>query len=490
MKIKRVLLIAPPVTRPSDMLSDVVRIGIVPPLGLAYIAAVLEKEGIEVKILDCVVEGQQVGLSYNGMMRYGLTDEGIEYGITKFKPQLVGVSCLTSNMAWDAHNVCRIVKKYNKDVITVMGGTHPTVRADETLRDKNITAIITGEGEHSILRFIDIVNMGWDVGRIFSSYPLENLDTLPFPARHLLPMDKYMNTNSPHSGVKRKPFTSMITSRGCPARCAFCTIREMWGTKCRQRSPKNVLSEIEHLVNTYRIKELHFEDDNLTFNKKRAMAIFQGIIDHKWDLSLNSPSGLALFALDEELLEKMAEAGYYSISLPIESGDPSVLKNLMHKNVDLAKAKRLVKKSRELGMKVKGFFILGYPGETKDSMKRTVDFAGSIGLDWAIFFIATPLPGTEMEVVCRKNNWLVNPDLDFMHSFYIPNIRTPEFDPDYVLQLKEQANTQINFKNNYNLKVGNYDKAIADFQEVANMYPGLKIAQDALAEAKCKQQKG
>jgi anaerobic magnesium-protoporphyrin IX monomethyl ester cyclase len=465
--LKRVLLIEPPVTRPLDMLADKVRIGIVPPLGLAYMAAVIEKEA-EVKILDCVSTDSS---DYEASVRYGLTDADIIDQIACFCPDIVGVSCLTSNKAWDAHNVCRLAKQVNPKVITCMGGTHPTVRYEETLADKNVDLACKGEGEYWLE---DVVTDS------LVTMPPKPLDEYPYPARHLLDMEKYTLTNSPHSGIKRKPFTSIMTSRGCPARCSFCTIREMWGKECRQRSPENVLGEIEQLITNYGIKELHFEDDNFTFHKERAMAILQGIINHKWDLSLNSPSGLALITLDDELLEKMAEAGYYSISIAIESGDPHVLKDLMHKPVRLEKVKPIVGKARSLGMKVKAFFILGYPGETKESMQRTVDFAGSIGLDWALFFVATPLPGTEMEAVCRKNGWLVNPSLDYMHSFYTANIRTSEFDPDYVLDLKERANRSINFDNNYNVKVGAWERARADFEEVVSLYPHLDFAQEAL----------
>lgn len=480
MRIKRVLLIDPPVTRPPDMLADKVRIGLVAPLGLAYIGAVLEQSGIEVKILDATAEGQLGGLRYgNGDVRYGLTDYQIHNALDDFRPDLVGVSCLFSNKAWDAHNVCRIVKEYNKKIITVMGGTHPTALPDETLMDKNVDCVIQGEGDTALYDLIcEQPNFP-----IYGAWHLANLDELPLPARHLLNMQKYMFSESPHSGLKRVPVANIMTSRGCPGRCNFCAIRCMWGEQYRMRSPENVLTEIEYLIKTYGIKELHFEDDCLTANKKRALTIFQGIIDRQYDLTLNSPSGLAIFAMDEELLDKMCEAGYYSISLAIESGVPDVLK-LMNKKVDLVKAKGLIVHARSLGMKTKAFFILGYPGETKETMKRTVDYAGNLGADWCLFFPATNLPGTEMDKIVRQNNWLVDPNLDYRYYFFKPNIITPEFDPDFVLQLKEDANRQINFENNYNMRTGNYARAVDDFGEVANLYPNLQVARDALELAR------
>ncbi len=503
MRIKRVLLINPPDTRPPDMLADKVRIGIVPPLGLAYIAAVLEQQGIEVKILDCVL-GQQEGLPYHvefsstyvplpgypktlerGNKRYGLSNEEISKSISDYKPDLVGVSCLFSNKALDAHMVCYLAKQVNPEIITVMGGSHPTALPEETLADKNVDHVVLGEGEWILYELINVYKFKGGTPAAQWASPFKcafDIESLPPPARHLLDMPKYLYSESPHSGLKRVPATTISTSRGCPGRCEFCAIRCTFGDAYRYRSPENVLSEIEHLIDTYKIKELHFEDDNLTAHKKRAVALFKGIIDRKLDLSLNSPSGLAVFALDEELLDLMREAGYYSISLAIESGVPEVLK-LMRKKVDLIKAERLIRHARSIGMKTKAFFILGYPGETKDTMKRTVDYAGELGADWCLFFPATPLPGTDMLKRCQQNSWLVDPNMDYRRYFFTPNIRTPEFDPEFVLWMKESANRQINFEQNINLREGKFDRAKEDLQEVVKHYPNLDYAQEALRRA-------
>jgi hypothetical protein len=117
-------------------------------------------------------------------------------------------------------------------------------------------------------------------------------------------------------------------------------------------------------------------------------------------------------------------------------------------------------------------------------MKRTVDYAGNLGADWALFFPATNLPSTEMDRIVRQNGWLVDPDMDFRYYFYRTNIRTPEFDPDYVMNLREQANREINFENNYNMGMGNYQRAVDDFSEISNLYPNLQMAQDALESAR------
>lgn len=490
MAIKKVLLIEPPTTRPADFGAEKVRIGIVPPLGLAYIGAILDRNGFEVKILDCIIEGFLGGVPYKGnQIRYGLSDEEIKKEIREYSPDLVGVSCLISSKVYDVLNICQLVKKINPEIITATGGAHPTTAFQEILKDKNLDFAVLGEADYTLLELINTLNSKSDLSKIdglayregekIKVNPktkfIDNLDQLPFPARHLLKMDTYIKTSSPHSGIKRQPFTAMISSRGCPFRCHFCVVRYIWGGQARLRSPENVLLEIEHLIKNYGIREIHFEDDNLTTNKERAKAIFNGIIKRGWDLTLNSPSGLSVATLDEELLCLMKKAGYYSISVAIESGDKDVLK-LMRKPIVLEKAKHLIKTARGLGLKTKGFFILGYPGETKEQMQRTVDFAAQANLDWAIFFIAAPIVGSELEQLCRERGYLIGEKLDYVRQFYVSNIQTPEFTPKHVKNLKEKANFEINFKNNINLRLGNYDRAIEDIGEVVRLYPRLDFA--------------
>ncbi len=482
MTIEKILLIVPPDTRPADMSSDKVRIGLVAPLGLGYIGATLEQNGYDVKILDCVANGQREGLTLgNGEIRYGMTDKQIQDAVTNYQPDVVGVSCLFSNRAQDAHNACRLVKDLSHGIFTIMGGSHPSAMPEETLEDANVNAVIMGDGELAMLDALKrIPDFAWKWGR---GNP-ENLDELPFPARHLLNMPVYLSGESAHSGHKATPAANITTSRGCPSSCAFCAIRCTFGDKYRGRSLGNVLAEIDQLVTDYKIKELDIEDDNFTANKARAKVILQGIIDRKYNLALNSPSGLAIFAMDEELLDKMVEAGYYSVSFAIESGVPWVLRDLMHKAVDLDKAKRLVKYGRSIGLKVKAFFILGYPGETKDTMERTVDFAGELGADWSLFFPATALPGTDLDFECRRNHWLIDPDMDLRYNFFKSNIRTAEFDPDFVLDLKERANQELNFEGNINIREGKLDRAKEDIGEVVKLYPKLDFARKALALCK------
>jgi magnesium-protoporphyrin IX monomethyl ester (oxidative) cyclase len=256
-----------------------------------------------------------------------------------------------------------------------------------------------------------------------------------------------------------------------------------WGNRFRFRSAKSVLDEIERLIGDYGIKEIHFEDDNLTANKARAMEIFNGIIDRGFGITWNVPSGMAAKTLDNELLDKMAQSGCYSVSLAIESGNQEVLTRLMNKPVDLNVVPDLVKKIRSTGMDARGFFIIGYPGETKGTINQTIDYARELELDWSYFFIASPLPGTTMYQECLDNGYIETGDFDPVRSFHKSIIRTPEFDPEYLGQVREEAIIDVNFRNNPNLLRYDVDKAIGSFKEVVDRYPHFDFANFYLGQA-------
>lgn len=497
----KVLLIFPPVTRPEDFSAKKVRVSPFPPLGLASIAALIEKDGsFEVKIADALIEGNMDGLPYAGeRIRYGLSDLELEQIIRDFQPDVVGVSCIFSAMEWDSVNICEIVKMVDRRIITVLGGPHAGANGNEILTKSSACDFaIIGEGELSFKNLLSVLKNGrCDYSSVdglayrtndriminAKSQYITDLDSLPMPARHLLNMGKYLEMAVAHSTFKNKPFTPVLSSRGCPAKCTFCAIANHWGKVQRKRGAKHVLDEIEFLVQQYGIREIHFEDDNLTADKERAMEIFNGMIARRFNISWTVPSGMAVHTLDKELLSKMKESGCYSISLAIENGDQEILTQIMRKPVNLKKIPPLIKTIRELDMEVKGFFILGYPGETKHTMESTVNLARELELDWALFFIFSPLPGTEIYETCISKGYMKADDFDPLRSFYQPVIKTPEFDQDYLNELRERTILDVNFENNANLRKYNIDRAISSFQNVVNLYPHFDFANFYLGEA-------
>lgn len=421
-KIRKLLLIQPP----YDILKIEPKTA-QPPLGLAYLAAILERD-YEVKILDSVVEGyENEEVIDRDFKRYGLNFAEIKTEIEKFNPDVVGVSCLFSTQAENSHKVIKLAKEVSPDIITVFGGAHPSALPELVMEDHNVDFVVIGEGEYVFRDLLRALELGSGFSgldglafrengnvRILPKIGyIQDIDGLPFPARHLLSMEKYFRINTPMgTTARRMPNTCISTSRGCPANCIFCSIHTVWGRKYRTRSPENVIAEIELLVNKYRVRELQFYDDNLTFDRARAFRIFDEMIKRRLDLLWTTPNGVAIWALDEELLAKMEESGCYKISLGIESGDDYVLHRIIQKPLDLNKVEPIISFCKKLGMAVDAFFVVGFPGETKRQMEKTLRFARKLKVDNLNITIATPHPGTRLYEICEREKYL-KPSFNF-----------------------------------------------------------------------------
>lgn len=451
----RVLLIQPPV----DLFDDDEKQSM-PPLGLAYIAAVLERAGHEVAILDCVVAAfQRLRRLPNGRLRHGLDGEGIVKEVRGFKPCLVGVSSLFSAQSQAAHHVCRLVKETDPAIVTVMGGAHPSAVPSEVLGDPHVDYVIRGEGEFAMLRLADALQEGRRIpddpsglafreGDTIRVCPpgraLVDLDALPLPARRLLPMQHYFRYRAPHGTVvRRHPCTNMITSRGCPARCCFCSIHTVWGRRFRWHSARRVVREIDVLVNDYGVREIQFEDDNLTLNKPRMREICRRIIERRFDLLWTTPNGVATWSLDEELLALMRHAGCYHVAIAVESGSQETLDRLIRKPLDLRKVPPLVRAARGLGMGVSAFFVVGFPGETRADIEKTFGYAMNLGADHVHFFTATPYPGTDLFRQCVEMGLLKTP-VDYTQlRVGRPMFNTAEWSADELIEMTREAQARF-----------------------------------------------
>lgn len=412
------------------------------PLGLAYLASVIRKD-FDVKIIDGRAKFQSFKPKNSKWDYYGYKQEEIVAMISQFKPQVVGITCLFSRQVNEVIKLAEKIKKLNPQIITVVGGSHPTFLAKHTLESAAlIDFIILGEGEESFSKLLKTLDQGKDYTQIdglafrkdnkIIINPKQNfiadLDSLPFPAYDLLPMKFYEKKAVPFSFTyKSRKNAPVVTSRGCPAQCVFCASRNYWGNQYRARSAENVLNEIEMLVKKYGIKEIQFTDDNLTFDKQRAKAIFQGLIDRKLNIHWNTPNGIAIWTLDEPMLELMRQSGCYELTIAFESGDQDVLKNIIRKPLDLNKGKQLVKKMKQLKIQTMAFFISGFPGETKQQMLKSFEFAKEMDLDGAFFFIANPTPGSDLFELCKGKGYIekdfLADDVDYDCSYF----QTEEF---------------------------------------------------------------
>jgi radical SAM superfamily enzyme YgiQ (UPF0313 family) len=430
-------------------------------LEIAYIAALLERQ-YKVLIIDAPTEGRRNLEQIDGTKyRVGLTNREIADRIRRWSPDVVEIHIPFSGWWKTAYEVASIVKSIDKDIITVLSGLHPSARPVDSLMQPNTDFVVIGEAEYTMLELVGVLEQRTTEGLkkvrgigyikngetvITPPRPaIQDLDSLPFPARHLLPMEEYFAAvkEVPPRGEIRKPWTMMITSRGCPYNCVFCSVHVVMGRKWRGRSPENVVDEIEQVVHTYHVKQIDFLDDNMTLNKKRMENICDLIAKRGLDIEWYTPNGIRADGLDENLLTKMKASGCKKIRIAPESGVQRVVDQIIKKNLDLKKVENAVILSRKVGIKVGCFFILGLIGETKEDIKATIKYAyklRQLGADSFYFSYATPLYGTELYEQAKRGGFLRDCFSDEALAAVEPLIETPEFTADDLRELCARAN--------------------------------------------------
>ena len=361
------------------------------PLGLAYIAAVIRKsKKHKLKVIDAAA--------------LDLDDREVERQLKDFGAEIVCVGAVT-DLLKAAINVCRIGKKIG--AITVLGGVHPTILPSETLSFDEVDIVVIGEGEYTVLELADCIEKKRDLGEvkgiIFKKQqkgktkfittknrePIKNLDELPFPARDLFPWKIY---SSYSRIIRRTPCMHIMTSRGCPFHCTFCASQSLW-KNCRDRSPKSIADEIEHLIRNYGVKEIYLFDDTFNLNLKRSEEICDEIIRRNIKISLRVQA--RVYHITKRLLQKMKKAGVWCIYYGVESGNEQVLRD-MRKAIKIEWVRKAFKMTEEAGIRTFGFFMIGLPTDTKKTIKDTLDLAIELNPDFVNFTILVVYPGTEV----------------------------------------------------------------------------------------------
>lgn len=389
-------------------------------LGLGYIASYLEKHGHKVSIIDALAEGwhQRIFLKDKKLYLRGLSLKEIINRIPE-DTDFIGIAIPFAGSIKKVSELAYFIKKRFPKTPVVSGGITPSIDPLNILANEGIDMVIRGGGEIPMLKLVSgeeyakINGLVFKVGgEIFNngsrSELIENLDLIPFPARHLLPMNKYLSLSG--RGRKDLRTVSVLTSRGCPFNCTFCSIHHIYGYKWTGRSAENVLLEIDDLIKKYKIQHIEFEDDNLTLDSRRANQIFDGLIKMNKRITWSTPNGIRIDTLNKPLLTKMRRSGCVALFLSIESGDPQVLK-IMNKQLDLNKVEEVVKICSELDINTSGIFIVGYPGETAESFEKTVNYINKLrklGLVGVGASIAKAYPGTELRNMCEKNDYLID----------------------------------------------------------------------------------
>jgi anaerobic magnesium-protoporphyrin IX monomethyl ester cyclase len=456
-RLMRVCLINPPRIQPKAWGKP----NVFPPIVLASVAAVLEKEEHTVSIIDAPTEGwRNLAAIDESKYRVGLSAQTIAERIRQWSPDIVVVEIPFSGWSKTAFEVVSAVKSVNRRIIVVLMGLHPSARPEASLSEADIDFVVIGEPENTVSELVDALDAGKQDfkgidglgykqnGRTVLTAKrafIKDLDSLPFPARHLLPMKIYNEAvaENPLRGEISKPWTIVTTTRGCPYNCVFCSVCVLWGRTWRARSPKSVVDELEHVIKTYGVKQVDFYDENMTLDKRRMAEICDLIVKRSISFEWFTPNGVRADTLDEPLLRKMKRAGCKKIRVAPESGVQRIVNEVIGKNLDLKKVEQAVVLCKKVGIKVGCFFVLGLIGETKADIEETIKFAyklRSLGADSLIFSIAMPLYGTELYEQAKEGGYLGEGFCDYALAATEPLITTPEFSPQELQELCMRAN--------------------------------------------------
>lgn len=391
-----------------------------PPIGLALIAAILEKANYQVSLLDA-----------NALQ---LKPDVIASMVVHV--DVVGITAMTPTIG-TVLNIAREIKKKNKEIKIILGGPHVTLLPLKTLQaSPDVDVLVRGEGDLTIIQLLQVLenHLPLDLvpgisfqanNTIFHKADKESMvdmDSLPYPAYHLLPWGKY-KPHPPHGMAM--PFDAMVTSRGCPYRCAYCS-KPVFGSTFRTQSPERVVEEMEYLQKRFGIREIAFYDDSFTIDKKRVHAIADKIIAKNLKIVWTCETRVNL--VDKELLAHMKAAGCYTIAYGIESASPEIIKTIQ-KDITIKQVEVAVRASREVGLQVIGYFMIGSPGETPQTIRDTINFAKKLKIDFAQFSITTPFPGTELYEIYKRKNTEEIPWEKFVYAS-TDNPASPVFESD------------------------------------------------------------
>ncbi|KDN81923.1 Sden_1168 family B12-binding radical SAM P-methyltransferase [Kitasatospora cheerisanensis] len=409
-RIPRTLLVLPPMCVYEGAVKRVV-----PPLGLCYIAGALEQEGIDISILDCIVEGidEETPVA-PGVWNLGMSEERFRAYVAENDFEVIGFTMIYSSDLQNLYRFARIVKEVRPSTTVIAGGLHASIYAKKFLQDAvvdgvpSIDFVLRGEGEIRLGDFLrNLANgeidrhadglAGWLDGEVFANPQfarVEDLDSLPFPAYHKVPMERYFEHNVPFSPYPRgKRVMQLYTSRGCPIGCTFCASTN-FSKKYYARSVENVIAEIRHYKEVYGADEVQFADDNLTFDRKRAADLFDRMTE--FGLPWCTPNGIMVNTLSHDLVDRMVRSGLYQITLSLDSGSAETLKEQHRKPVDLTRIPDLMAYLDERDVLMHGTLVVGMPGETEAQIEDGFAYVEQLPFHSINVFIAQAIPGSEL----------------------------------------------------------------------------------------------
>jgi anaerobic magnesium-protoporphyrin IX monomethyl ester cyclase len=413
----RVMLVNPRFRLPIDTRTT-------PHLGLAYLAAVSEQRGDEVMVFDADVE-----------------DESITDAVRRFDPHLVGITANTPQVkqAWRTAQAIKSIL----DVPIVLGGPHPSVLPEESASRPEVDVVARAEGEEIWLNISAILDRARQADLPVTarqlldpqahlldhvsgiSYqtidgemhhhpdqpPISDLDSLPWPAYHLFKMERYTNLQPATDAIEGAKSFSILTSRGCPYRCTYCS-QSIMPQRWRARAPESILEEWRHLVEDLGAQEIGVLDDSANIRVQRLMDLSDLLIANRLNhVPWIFVNGIRANLASRELLARMKEAGLKRTAFGVESGDPEILRSI-DKRIDMDTIREAFRNAKAVGLETIGFFIIGLPGETEQTMERTIRFACELDPLIANFSMMTPYPGTKVYQTVKQHGRLLMDDWD------------------------------------------------------------------------------
>ncbi len=425
----------------------------------------------------------------------------LEKYLNRFNPNVVGLSLMFDTSYSYINKIAEQIKTYDKTIITLIGGASATMSYKEIVQNQDfIDALIYSEGEEPFIRFLEstdinsfieedksfITKKSLLLGKLPIASKLENLDDIIDIDYKMIDFYDYelAEAFSPYCSIKgddSKQFF-LITSRGCPFKCTFCMHSAHDDKSVRYASVEKIVKHIDYMIKTYNVNTLTIYDDQILYNKKRAKEFFKQLA--QFNLRIELPNGITAMFIDDELAKYMRGAGVDTVQLAIESGSKYVVHDLMKKPVKLNILDKVIGYLRKYDFWIQGFFVNGMPGELDEHRQETLNYIKKIGFDWSSFSLAYPSLGSKLYEQCIENGY-IDKDVSILTAEHTNNeyiIKNPHYDAQYIIEQTYIMNLDVNFVNNYRMKIGDYSTAKKAFEDVIRRYPKQAFANFYLAQ--------
>ena len=469
------------------------------PYGILSLEAYLKskcKNTVEIKILDLNVPLKEIVENPVEDDVVKLLTDIVLAEVKEFKPDLVGISALFNSSFRYIEDIAGTVKSHDESTPVVAGGGLPSAAYVKMLEFcPSVDAICKGEGELPLADLVDsddwketlethkswITREGLKQNKIPGHTFVQDLDDIPVLNYDVLDLNNYNSRSIDKRYIgKKKREMSIHTSRGCPFLCVFCSNPSLHGKDVRIMSIDKVVDEVKRMKDEYGLTVLMIEDDHFFHDVERAKEIMRRLIE--FDIRIEFPNGVAVYAIDEEVASLFAQAGVSTVALAVESGSDYVLNKIIKKPLKKRLIKPAVEALRKFGVQSHVFIVIGLPGEMPEHRNETLEMMLDSGFDWAHVYCAIPIFGSRLYDICADNGYIENTNsLDFINTKSV--IRAPGVDPEEIEAMAYEMNLQANFVHNANMKVGNYKTAINYFKNVCEKYPDHAFAHYYLSEA-------